>query len=179
VIALTAGIGGLLRLDGPFADAITRHSVAAQAASPIGDRLGQANALLYLGTIRRTTEDHVGAGQALEQALHIFRDIGSRTGEATTPNEWGNLHRVQGDLTQAEGFHRQALELARAITVSWDEAHALAGLGRCAMANGHVARAEVLLRQALEIFQRNGTAEATALLADLETLGGQDPQREP
>jgi hypothetical protein len=47
VITLTAGIAGLLRRDGPFADAITRHTAAARAASHLGDRLGQANALYY------------------------------------------------------------------------------------------------------------------------------------
>jgi hypothetical protein len=48
VIALTAGIAGLLRRDGPFADAITRHTTAVQAASHLGDRPGQANALNHL-----------------------------------------------------------------------------------------------------------------------------------
>jgi tetratricopeptide (TPR) repeat protein len=145
----------------------------------LGDRTGQANALLYLGTTRRRTEDYRGAAKALQQALHIFRDLGSRTGEATTLNEKGNLHRVWGEITQAEGCHLQALELARAITIFWDEAHALAGLGRCAMTNGHTTQAEVLLRQALEIFQRIGTAEAPALLAELDALTSQDPQGKP
>jgi hypothetical protein len=55
---------------------------------------------------------------------------------------------------------------------SWDEAHALAGLGRCALADGDAALAETLLRQALEIFRRTGAADAPALLAELESLGG-------
>jgi len=40
VIALTAGLAGLLRLDGSWAEAITRHTTAAQAARHLGDRLG-------------------------------------------------------------------------------------------------------------------------------------------
>ena len=41
VIALTAALAALLRQDGPWADAITRHDTAAQAARHLGDRLGR------------------------------------------------------------------------------------------------------------------------------------------
>ena len=50
VIALTAGLAALLRRDGPWAEAVTRHTAAVQAARHLGDRLGQANALTDLGT---------------------------------------------------------------------------------------------------------------------------------
>ena len=40
VAALTAGLAGLLRSDGPWAEAITRHTAAVQAARQLGDRLG-------------------------------------------------------------------------------------------------------------------------------------------
>src|SRR6202012_4131897 len=53
VIALTAGIAGLLHRDGPFADAIPRHTAAVQAAKRAGDRRGQANALNDLGNAQR------------------------------------------------------------------------------------------------------------------------------
>ena len=49
VTALTAALAGLLRSDGPWAEAITRHTAAVQAARYLGDRLGQANALHNLG----------------------------------------------------------------------------------------------------------------------------------
>jgi hypothetical protein len=55
VIALTAGIAGFLRREGPFADAITRHTAAVQAAQRADDRLGQANALNDLEHVRRLT----------------------------------------------------------------------------------------------------------------------------
>jgi len=177
VIALTAALAELLRLDGPWADAITRHTAAIQAARHLGDRLGQANALNGLGIVRRLTGDFPAAAQALEQALGIYRDIGNRGGEAAALNKRGTLHRVSRDLAQAEGCHQQALELARAIARSWDEAHALAGLGRCAMAAGHCTQAELFLRQALEIFQRIGAAEAPDLLTELDALTGHPPAR--
>ena len=49
VIALTAALAALLRRDGPWTDAITRHATAVQAARHLGDRLGQASALSDLG----------------------------------------------------------------------------------------------------------------------------------
>jgi hypothetical protein len=45
-VRVTACIAALLLLDGPWTDAITRHTAAVQAALHLGDRLGQANALL-------------------------------------------------------------------------------------------------------------------------------------
>ena len=93
VIALTAGIAGLLRRDGPWADAITRHAAAVQAAQHAGDRLGQANALTDLGNARRLAGDYPGAAQALEQALGIYRDLGNRLGQANALNYLGNVRR--------------------------------------------------------------------------------------
>ena len=42
VIALTAALAELLRRDGPWTEAITRHATARQSARHLGDRLGQA-----------------------------------------------------------------------------------------------------------------------------------------
>jgi transcriptional regulator with XRE-family HTH domain/tetratricopeptide (TPR) repeat protein len=175
IIGLTAGLAGLLRHDGPWAEAITRHEAANRVAGHLGDRLGQAGALNDLGAVRRMTGDYPAAAQALEQALGIYRDLDDRLGEAEALNGRGTLHRVRGELAQAEGCHQQALQLSRAIASAWDEAHALAGLGRCALAAGHAAQAEVLLRQALEIFQRTGAAEADDVSRELTVLTGAAP----
>ena len=90
VIALTAGLAGLLRRDGPWAEAITRHTAAIQAAQYLGDRLGQANALSDLGVVRRLTGDYPAAAQALEQALGIYRDLGDRLGQANALSDLGD-----------------------------------------------------------------------------------------
>jgi hypothetical protein len=42
VIALIADPARFLRHDGPWTDAISRHTAAIQAAQDLGDRLGQA-----------------------------------------------------------------------------------------------------------------------------------------
>ena len=74
VIALTAATASLLRQDGPWTSAITRHAAAIQAARHLGDRLTQANALNDLGDVRLLTGDHRGAAEALERgAGHLPR----------------------------------------------------------------------------------------------------------
>lgn len=132
MIALTTALAEFLRCDGPWADAVTRHAVAVQAAQRAGDRRGQATALSDLGNARRLTGDYPGAAEVLEQALGIYRDLGDPRGQAHALNDRGTLHRVSGDLARAEECHQQALEPARAIGSLRHEAHALAGLGRCA-----------------------------------------------
>jgi len=82
VIALTGGLAGLLRSDGPWAEAIARHQVAIGAARHLGDRLGQAGALDDLGVVRSLMDDYPAAAQDLEQALGIYRDLGHRLGQA-------------------------------------------------------------------------------------------------
>ena len=93
VIALTAGLAGLLRPDGPWDEAITRHATAVQAARQLGDRLGQANALTDLGDVRRLTGDYPGAARDLDEALGIYRDLGDRPGQAKALTYLGNARR--------------------------------------------------------------------------------------
>ena len=106
VTALTAGIAGLLRHDGPWAEAITRHTTAIQAARSLGNQLGQARALGDLGDVRRMTGDYPAAAQALEQALaatqaheqalDIYRDLGDRLGQANALNYLGDRAAADG-----------------------------------------------------------------------------------
>ena len=97
VTALTAALAGLLRSDGPWAEAITRHTAAVAAARYLGDRLGQANALNDLGHLRRMTSDYPAAVQVLEQALAIYRDLGDRLGQANALFDLGSVRWLTGD----------------------------------------------------------------------------------
>jgi len=156
---------------GDYSGAAEALQEALDICRDIGDRLGQATALGFLGVVRRLTGDYPGAGNALGEALDISREIGDRGGEVETLNDMGALYRVRGDLEQANTYHRQALELAREIGSPWDEAEALAGLGRCALAAGRPTEAEDGLRQSQGIFQRIGaTAEIAGLATELDTL---------
>ena len=101
VIALTAGLAGLLRHDGPWADAIARYKTAIQAAQHLGDRLGQAGALNDLGDVRRLTGDYPAAAKTLEQALGIYRDLDHRLGQAGALHDLGAVRWLTDDYPAA------------------------------------------------------------------------------
>jgi tetratricopeptide (TPR) repeat protein len=89
IIALTAGLAGLLRHDGPWDQAIIRHATAVQAARHLDDRPGQASALANLGDVRRLTGDYPGAARDLEEALSIYPDLGDRSARPAPSPTWG------------------------------------------------------------------------------------------
>ena len=156
VIALTAGLAGLMRLDGPWADAITRHTAAVQAAWSAGDRLSEANALGDLGETRNLAADYPAAAQALEQALGIYRDLGDRLGQAGALQNLGNVLRVQSDFAAAAELLEQALAISRDTGYPEYYAGALWWLGDVRRATGDYPAAAELVEQALGILRDLG-----------------------
>jgi tetratricopeptide (TPR) repeat protein len=151
VVALTAALAGLLRRDGPWADAITRHTTAIEAAQRLGDRLGQANALSDLGAVRRLTDDYPAAAQDLEQALGIYRDLGNRLGQANALSDLGAVQRLTDDYPAAAQDLEQALGICRDLGNRSGEAEALNERGTLHRLSGELARAERCHQQALEL----------------------------
>jgi hypothetical protein len=76
VIALTAGIAGLLRHDGPWAEAITRWATAVQATRHLGDRPAQACALTYLGLVRPLSSGPAREAGRLSRSPRLPRPTG-------------------------------------------------------------------------------------------------------
>jgi tetratricopeptide (TPR) repeat protein/transcriptional regulator with XRE-family HTH domain len=151
VIALTGGIAGLLRRDGPFAEAIARHAVAVQAASHLGDRISQANALNHIGELRWRIGDCAGAVQALEQALHTYRDLGDRLGQANALLWLGGTLRSTGDDQAGVQVLEQALDIYRDLGDRPGQAGALLDLGRPPQTTGDYPGSVQALEQGLEI----------------------------
>jgi tetratricopeptide (TPR) repeat protein/transcriptional regulator with XRE-family HTH domain len=157
VIALTAGIAALLRRDGPWADTVTRHTAAAQAAAHLGDRLGQANALNHIGAMRwRWGSDYRGATQALEQALHIFRDLGDRLGQANALLYLGTTLRSTGEYHGGSQVLEQALHIYRDLGDRLGQANALFYLGRWPWTTDDYQGSVQALEQAFEIYRDLG-----------------------
>jgi tetratricopeptide (TPR) repeat protein/transcriptional regulator with XRE-family HTH domain len=169
VVALTAGLAGLLQRDGPWADAITWHTAAIQAAEHLGDRLGQANALNELGAARRLTSDYPGATQALEQALGIYRELGDQLGQANALSDLGVV-RLTGDYPGAARALEQALGIYRDLGDQLGQARALSDLGGVRRLTGDYPGAAWALEQALDIYRDLGdrVGQANAL----KDLGG-------
>jgi tetratricopeptide (TPR) repeat protein/transcriptional regulator with XRE-family HTH domain len=174
VVALTGGLAGLLRRDGPWAEAITRHTTAIQAARYLSDRLGQANALHDLGDARRLTGDYLAAVQDLEQALGIYRDLGDRLGQANALSRLGDMRRLTGDYPAAAQDLGQALGLHRDLGNQLGQANALNHLGDVRRLTGDYPAAAQDLEQALGIYRdlgdRLGQANALNHLGDVRRL---------
>jgi tetratricopeptide (TPR) repeat protein/transcriptional regulator with XRE-family HTH domain len=179
VSALTAGLAGLLRSDGPWAEAITRHAAAVQAAGYLGDRLGQANALTDLGTVRRLTGEYPAAAQAIEQALDIYHDLGDRLGQANALTDLGTVRRLTGEYPAAAQAIEQALDIFRDLGDRLGQANALLYLGVMLVATGDYPAAIQALEQALSIFRdlgsRLGQANTLNHLGDVRRLTGEYP----
>ena len=179
VIALTASMAGLLRRDGHWADAITRHTAAIQAARHLGDRLGQAGALNDLGDVRYLTGDYPAAAQAEEQALGIYRDLGDRLGQANALSNLGAARRSMGDYLAAARTEEQALGIYRDLGDRLGQAFALRHLGYVRRMTGDYPAAVQALEQALGIYRdlgdRLGQATALSYLGEFRRLTGDYP----
>jgi tetratricopeptide (TPR) repeat protein/transcriptional regulator with XRE-family HTH domain len=149
VMTVTAGVAGLLRRDGPWAEAITRHLAAVEAAGQLGARLGEANALNDLGDARRLIGDHPGAEEALARALDIYAELGDRLGEANALHDLGTVRRLTGNYPGAEQALARALDIYGGLGDRRGQASALSELGA---ARRYPAAAEAL-EQALAIYR--------------------------
>jgi tetratricopeptide (TPR) repeat protein/transcriptional regulator with XRE-family HTH domain len=156
VVAVSAGLAGLLRLDGPWDEGITRHAAAVEAARHLGDQLGQANALNDLGDLRFMACDYAAAAQDLGQALAIYRDIGNRLGEANALHNLGMVRNLTDDYVAAAEVLVQALGICRDIGDRIGEANALFYLGQVRWLTGNHQAAAQAEEDALGIYRDLG-----------------------
>jgi tetratricopeptide (TPR) repeat protein len=176
VVALTTGLAGLLRHDGPWAEALTRNVTALRAARHLGDRLGQANVLTNRGIMRRLTGDYPAATLDLEEALGISRGTSDHLDVANALTYLGTVRRLTGDLAGAVRDLEEGLSIYREIGNRSAEAEALNEAGTLYRTRGDLGRARLYHQQALDLAREIGVAwdEAHALagLARCAVLDG-------
>jgi class 3 adenylate cyclase/tetratricopeptide (TPR) repeat protein/transcriptional regulator with XRE-family HTH domain len=170
VVALTAAIAALLRQDGPWPDAITRHTTAVQAARHAGDRPGEADALNELGHMRYRAAEYPGAAQALERALGIYRDLGDRQGQANALNNLGSVRNLTADYSGATQLLEEALGIYRDLGDRQGQANALIYLGIVRQMTGDYRGAAAAQHAALGIYRDLGDRQGQANA--LKNLGG-------
>jgi tetratricopeptide (TPR) repeat protein/transcriptional regulator with XRE-family HTH domain len=149
VITLTTGLAGLLRHDGPWAEAITRHAAAWRAAQHLGDRLSQANLLTDLGRFRLLTDDFEGAARDLDEALGLYAGAGSTLGQANVLNNRGDMRRLIGDYGAAAADLTEALGRYRDLGDRLGQANVLTNLGITRRLTGDYPAATSDLEEAL------------------------------
>jgi class 3 adenylate cyclase/tetratricopeptide (TPR) repeat protein len=174
IIALTAGLAGLLRQDGPWAEAIARHAAALRSARHLGDRPGQAGALNDLGELRRLAGDHLRAARDLEEALGLYRDLGDRLGQADALTYLGDVRGSTGDYPDAVRDLEEALGLYRDLGHRLGQANALTTLAEPRRLTGDYRGAARDLEEALGLYQdlghRLGQARALAGLGAVRSM---------
>jgi tetratricopeptide (TPR) repeat protein/transcriptional regulator with XRE-family HTH domain len=179
LIVLTTSIAGLLRRDGPWADAATRHTAAFQAANNLGDRLGEADALSNLGIVQRLTGAYGAAARAHEQALGIYHDIGDRLGQANALSALGAVQHMTGDHQAAVQTLEEALTIFRGLGAWLGQANTLVYAGGARRATGDFPAAAQALEEALgmyrEIGDRLGEANALLYLGGVRSQTGDYP----
>jgi DNA-binding SARP family transcriptional activator len=176
VVALTAAVAELLRKDGPWSDAISRHAAAVSAARYLGDQPGVAAALGNLGTAQRLTGDYPAAAAALEEARDIYQDLGDQPGLAATLRELGVERYSVGDYPGADRVLKEALGIFRELDDQRGEASALHDLGDLLRVAGDLPGADGILAEALaryrELGDQRGQAAVLARLGHVRQMTG-------
>jgi tetratricopeptide (TPR) repeat protein len=162
VVALTAAIAALLRQDGPWTGAITRHATAVQAARQLGDRRGEANALNDLGDVRYLAGEYPGAAEAHQKALGIYRDLGDRQGQANALTYLGVVRQHTGDYPGAAGALEEALGICRDLGDRLGQANALIYVGAVRQQTGDYPGAAEVLEEALGSYRDLGNPQGQA-----------------
>ena len=109
-------LGGALTCLGHGQDADTHLRLALRLYQRLGDRAGQAHALLYLGKMLEELQGRPRAAlRYVLRALELFRAAGHRAGQANASSNAGWCRSVLGEHEEALACYRQALALHREI----------------------------------------------------------------
>jgi tetratricopeptide (TPR) repeat protein/transcriptional regulator with XRE-family HTH domain len=172
---IPAAMASFLALRGHFDQAFALHQTALAAARRVGDRPGQARALMLLSDVQFWTGDSA-AGAAAEQALALFRDLGDRAGQGDALNGLAMVHRLTGHYPAAVTCHQQALDLFRDLGDQQGQADILCNLSHLHCLTGDYLAARACVEQALELSRAAGdrTRQASALqyLGMVQRLAG-------
>ena len=149
VARLSMGLANPLLFDGPWPRATAVHTAGAAAAGRIGDRAGQAEALVNLGMIQCLLGDYSGA--VYLRALEIYGELGHRMGRARAFHGLGCMRLLTGDLSAAADALTRALETFRSLGYRHGQTFALIDLARVWQQTGDLSAAAHALNQALAV----------------------------
>ncbi|MEU8234653.1 tetratricopeptide repeat protein [Actinoplanes sp. NPDC048967] len=181
-VGLTAGLTGLLRMDGPWADALAMHQAAATVARDRDDPWAQAYALVCLADTQRLRSDYDSAVEALQRALDLYRRLGSRGGEANALLQLGMVRYSVGDHPSAVPPLQDALDRCAELDDRRGEANALLQLGIVRYMGSDLSGAVDLLNRSLrrsrELNDLPGTSSVLTVLGYVHRIRGDYPAAE-
>jgi DNA-binding SARP family transcriptional activator/Flp pilus assembly protein TadD len=153
---LAAVLFRYLETGGHYPEAITIHAVACRAASSIGDRPAEADALTSLGIMHLRQDRYQQAADQFQQALALYSGTGDRAGEARVVHNLGNVAWLRGRHQDAASYFQHALTLSREIGDRTGMAKALGNHGLVDLEQGRYQQATRHVRQALNLFRQTG-----------------------
>jgi DNA-binding SARP family transcriptional activator/Flp pilus assembly protein TadD len=165
VTRLAATLFRYLETGGHYADAMTIHGHARDAARLLGDRAAEATALTNLGIICWRQGRYQQAVDYHEQARAASVEIGDQAGQAIAVANLGVVYERQGRFGEAAECHRLGLALFQEAGDQTGAARAVANLGSVAGRQGQYEEAVSWYQQALALLRQSGdrAGEASAL----------------
>jgi tetratricopeptide (TPR) repeat protein len=131
-----------------FARALTLYQEALVLQRSVGNRGGEATALLNLGTTFSDKSDYEQAMMPLEASLALFRALNDHGGTAHALQSLGALARHQGHLAQASSLLRESIEMNRRVDSKGLTASTLEEMAALTAAQGEFERAAQLYGRA-------------------------------
>ncbi len=146
-------------------EAVARHEEALGIYRELKDRLGEANALRWMGDALRMQGRYAEALARHEEALGIYRELKYRQGEANALHSMGDALRGQGRYPEALARHEEALGIYRELKDRLGEATALYSMGEALRGQGRDPEALARHEEALGIYRelKSRVGEANAL----------------
>jgi tetratricopeptide (TPR) repeat protein/transcriptional regulator with XRE-family HTH domain len=178
-MSIPAAMAGFLETRGYWDQGVALHQAALAAARDLGDRPGQARALMLLSPMQNMTQDAPAAAASAIRALQLYRDLGDWAGQAHALTMIGLVHTVTDDYPAAAAELRQALELFCGLGHRRGQGRALHFLGIAHRYTGGYRAAAACLQQALELYTNTGhqwgQGDALKHLGAVQGLAGDYP----
>ena len=121
----------------------------------------RAKASVGAGVLAFLQCEYGTAGERLQEALRIYRDLEDERGVASALQVLGSISRERGDYEQAEAYHEESLATWRRLGEEREVARSFNYLGLVAWLRGEHDRATGLSCETLETFKNLGDAEGT------------------
>lgn len=151
---------------GHYAEALTIHGHAHNAAEQIGDLAAQGYALRSLGAVHARLGRYESAGRYNEGAVELFRQVDDTTGRAIALDNLGATERRLGRYESAVRCHEDALALFGKMGDETGQASALNGLGNAEEQLGRHEVAAGHYRQALRLCRKLSDVHGQATVLD-------------
>lgn len=151
---IARAMAGFMRSAGYFRQAVAIHRVAVDAATAARDLLGQATALIDLGTALQGTGHFPEAIDTVTSALGIYEELHDDVGQALTLTELGSAQRLTGRYPSAIETLKRALHLHETLDDPQGQATALGNLGAAQRLTGDLPAALTSLSDALDVHVR-------------------------